>query len=393
MPSGGYIIKITQKKTMKNKRFNELLEKYMTRTASLEEQRELQDWYNSKNNVDVYWQAANVDEEQLLRERLYLNIATRTAAPRSKQQKLWQRISVAAAMLLVVGAGLLLYHYHSNPYGEISYANDVAPGKNSATLTLSNGKQIKITNALNGELANEAGVLISKNRSGELIYQLKDDNAKATNITNTFSTAKGETFQVRLSDGSLIRLNADSKISFSPSFNGSSRRLVSLIGEAYFEIAKDKRHPFILKGKELELEVLGTHFNVSAYDDDAVVKTTLLEGSVKVKAVESPISHLLKPGEQAKLENGKISVAKADIELAVAWKNNEFMFESESIEQIMKMIERWYNVEVIYVGPKPTETFVGVVSRFDNVSKVLSVLQNTGSVKFRIEGRKIYVSK
>ena len=146
-----------------------------------------------------------------------------------------------------------------------------------------------------------------------------------------------------------------------------------------------------MKTDRQQVEVLGTHFNISSYPDDVIEKTTLLEGSVKVTA--SGASIVLKPGQQSRLSEGKLSVTDIDTDLAVAWKNNEFVFESESIENVMKMVERWYNVEVIYVGERTNERFSGTVSRFDHVSRVLQIVEFTGASHFKIQGRKIYVSK
>ena len=167
--------------------------------------------------------------------------------------------------------------------------------------------------------------------------------------------------------------------------------MVKLTGEGYFELAKDKLHPFIVKTNRQEVAVLGTHFNISSYDDDLVEKTTLLEGSVKLSA--SGNSKVLKPGQQAKLYDGKIQINETDTDLAVAWKNNEFVIESESIETIMKMIRRWYNVEVVYIGEKTSQRFSGKVSRFDKMSKVLEIVESTGEAHFEVKGRTVYVSK
>ena len=300
-------------------------------------------------------------------------------------------IGLAAAIALMV-FGLFFFKYQSKDtiLHPQELAADVAPGTYGATLTLANGKKIKLTEASNGELAKEAGILVSKSADGKLVYAV-EGNALDENAQHTFSTAKGETYEVRLPDGSLVHLNAVSSLTYKPSLIEDGKRVVMLSGEAYFEVAKDRQHPFIVKTEGQQIEVLGTHFNISSYPDDSTEKATLLEGSVKVTASGS--SRILKPGQQSRLSDGKLSVSETDTDLAVAWKNNEFVFESESIEHVMKMVERWYNVEVIYVGEKTNERFSGAVSRFDNVSRVLQIIESTRTSHFKIQGRKIYVSK
>lgn len=326
--------------------------------------------------------------------------------PQLHKQKgivLWKRVTTAAAILIVTAAGLLyLSGYMRTTVGmeDVAALNDIVPGKQGATLTLANGKKIRLSNALNGTLAKEEGISVKKTADGQLIYVIEAAPTKAqTDVVgksplatyNTLSTANGETYKVSLPDGSLVVLNARSSLTYSASLIERGKRQVKLSGEAYFEISKDKAHPFVVRTNNQEVEVLGTHFNINSYDDEGVEKTTLLEGSIKMTA--SGVDQLLKPGQQGKLERNKIHVSDVDTDLAVAWKNNEFTFESESITTVMKMVERWYNVEVVYIGDKTTEKFSGRVSRFDNASKLLKIVESTGYVHFKIEGRKIYVSQ
>lgn len=300
-------------------------------------------------------------------------------------------LGVAAAIALMA-FGLFFFKYQSKdevPHPQ-ELAADVAPGTYGATLTLANGKKIKLTEASSGELAKEAGISVSKTADGKLVYSVEEELADL-NAQHTFSTDKGETYEVRLPDGSSVHLNDVSSLTYKPALIENGKRVVKLIGEAYFEVAKDSKHPFIVNTERQQVEVLGTHFNLSSYSDDATEKTTLLEGSIKVTASGS--SRLLKPGQQSRLFEGKLSVSETDTDLAVAWKNNEFVFESETIDNVMKMVERWYNVEVIYVGERTNERFSGAVSRFDKVSRVLQIIESTGASHFKIQGRKIYVSK
>ncbi|RLJ72760.1 FecR family protein [Pedobacter alluvionis] len=311
---------------------------------------------------------------------------------KSKILKLWIKIVAVAAVLAVVYLGVYFFNNQPEKVASVPKVTlyDIKSGGYGATLTLANGRKVSLANASKGEIGRESGIIITKSDDGELVYQVSE-NISDPNATNTLSTARGETYQVRLPDGSLVYLNAASSLTYTTSLIQNGKRIVTLSGEGYFEVAKDKQHPFIVKTGRQEVEVLGTHFNISSYADDEVEKTTLLEGSVKLSA--SGNYKLLRPGQQAKLSAGKITISETDTDLAVAWKNNEFVIESENIETIMKMISRWYNLEVVYLGEKTTQRFSGQVSRFDKLSKVLEIVESTGEARFDLKGRTVYVSK
>jgi len=312
--------------------------------------------------------------------------------PDHKNWRLWPRIAIAAAVAtMVFGAGLFFYNQQQkNGFSNGSAFNKVSPGKQGATLTLSNGKTIHLTDSNNKVLANEAGVVISKSSNGELIYEVK--SATEGSKINTLSTARGETYRLRLPDGSSVWLNAASSLTYASTLYEQGKRRVKLDGEGYFEITEDKAHPFIVESRGQEVQVLGTHFNVEAYREEPIIKTTLLEGSVKV-SLESGVSRTISPGQQVRLFNGSISVEEVDTELSVAWKNNLFLFEDQDLGSIMRMISRWYNVEVKYTDDVMQEKFGGGLSRFDQVSKVLKSLEETGQVHFKLQDRTIYVSR
>ncbi|QDW25838.1 DUF4974 domain-containing protein [Pedobacter sp. KBS0701] len=311
---------------------------------------------------------------------------------KNKVLKLWLKIAAVAAVLAVVYIGV--YFFNNQPEKVVTVptitVHDIKPGGYGATLTMANGRKVSLANVVSGEIGRESGIVITKSGDGKLVYEV-DEKTSDPNASNTLSTARGETYQVRLPDGSLVYLNAASSLTYATSLIENGKRVVTLSGEGYFEVAKDKQHPFVVKTDRQEVEVLGTHFNISSYADDAVEKTTLLEGSVKLSA--SGNSKVLKPGQQAKLIAGKIQIGETDTDLAVAWKNNEFVVESEHIENIMKMIERWYNVEVVYMGEKTNQRFSGKVSRFDKLSKVLEIVESTGEAHFKVKGRTVYVSR
>lgn len=321
----------------------------------------------------------------------------------------WLRIA-AAAIILIAGAGLFFINRQQNADQPVQrYANDISPGKYNATLTLADGKQIILTDAVRGELAKESGIVISKAADGQVVYENRGKQGGQNTEMNTLSTEKGQTFQVLLPDGSRVWLNAASSLRYPASFAALKYRQVELLkGEAYFEVAKDKMHPFIVKSSQQRVEVLGTHFNINAYTDDANVKTTLLEGVVRISSqfphLQMPVgSHsayqpynslLLKPGQQAQISLAGIALVKeADLEDVIAWKEGYFNF-NENIESIMSKVARWYNVDVIYENaPDAGLKLKGKISRTKNLSEILNMLEYTGGLRFKIEGRRVIVRK
>jgi transmembrane sensor len=308
------------------------------------------------------------------------------------------RYAAAATILVAMSIGLYTYlrpeKTGTRPdLQTLSAKNDIAPGKNTATLTLASGKTFKLSDA-------KTGVVIA----AAIQY---NDGSKVTGSPPlaekdqlqmlTASTPRGGTYQVELPDGTHVWLNAATTLKFPSSFTQNAERRVELSGEAYFEVAKDKAHPFIVTTSQQSVKVLGTHFNINAYDEEPAVKTTLLEGAVEVTAGLRNMTNprrVLRPGQQAALtQSGQLSVYDADAALAVAWKNSQFMFDNDRIEVIMRMVQRWYNVDVKYVGDLPDEKFDGEVSRYEHVSEILKTLEATGKIHFKIEGRTIYVSK
>ncbi|WP_285010838.1 FecR family protein [Pedobacter faecalis] len=389
-----------------------LFKKYLDNTCSLEETQHLMNYFQMDEDKELLKEiiidVLAVEDESyetnfaiaevvaMVDRDLFVQIQESTVPKgKSKTLKLWLQITTVAATLAIIGVGVYFFNYRSAKLPaevnvETHGAGVVKPGEFGATLTMTNGRKIRLADASKGEIGRESGIIITKTDDGRLVYEV-DEKVSDPNALNTLSTARGEIYQVRLPDGSLVYLNAASSLTYTAALRQNGKRVVKLMGEGYFEVAKDKLHPFIVKTNRQEIEVLGTHFNISSYADDVVEKTTLLEGSVKLSAAGS--SKVLKPGQQAKLSGGKIQINETDTDLAVAWKNNEFFVESESIETIMKMIGRWYNVEVIYVGEKTKQLFSGKVSRFDKMSKVLEIVESTGEAHFEVKGRTIYVSK
>lgn len=323
-----------------------------------------------------------------------------------KKIRYWPRI--AAAMVLILGAVYFIKRDRwpiANRQSSIVSQNDLPPGRNSATLTLANGKKIVLSDANSGELANESGVVISKTADGQLVYKAIAASVAGADTYNTLSTTKGETFQVRLPDGSLVVLNAESSLTYPTNLNLVSERKVKLYGEAYFEVAKvmvkavnrenkgiEQRKPFIVSTDKQQVEVLGTQFNINSYADELHTRTTLVEGIVKVASLGTKQrSAILKPGQQALNNPDGFLVKNVNITQAIAWKNGTFDFDNEDIQSVMRKISRWYNVAVEFEGNISGERFNGALSRKKNISQMLKMLESTGVVHFKIEGRRIIV--
>lgn len=368
--------------------FKSLIKGYNEGTLSPEQKAMMESWYinqatNSKAELDE-------EKENEIIELLRATLPLKYPKP---SRMWWPRIAAAASIILCLGTAYYFYQ-KTDVTPSVSYAkNNILPGGNKAYLTLADGKRITLTNAKNGTLAQQPGVNITKTSDGELIYSINDlkPEIEGAKNYNTIETPVGGQYQVVLPDGTKVWLNAASSLKFPSTFARLVNRKVELRGEAYFEVAKNKQQPFIVKTAEQEVEVLGTHFNINTYKNEQGVKTTLLEGSVKIhNGVESKI---LKPGEQSTLTNQRFMVKTIDVEEAIAWKKGYFYFNNENIESIMRKLSRWYNVEVQYEGKIPNEGFYGTVSQTKNISQVLSILEKTKGVHFRIEGRRITVMK
>ncbi|TKC07155.1 FecR family protein [Pedobacter frigoris] len=305
-------------------------------------------------------------------------------------------LTAACIALMVAGLATLFYNYPGVKFKNFTVElqeEDIAPGGNKATLTLADGKVITLNEAADGELVNESGIVIRKTGNGQVVYEVTGNNGSQKRpVYNTISTPKGGTYQIVLPDGTRVWLNAASTLKFPSTFANLMNRKVELSGEAYFEAAKDKDHPFIVKSHDQEVKVLGTHFNISSYTDETQTKTTLLEG--KIEVVSGGKTALLKPGQQSTVQATRaINLANADVEAEMAWKNGLFIFDDEPLESIMRKISRWYDVEVVYQDIDKNRLFGGSVSRFDHVSKVLRQLELTGRVHFKIEEGKIIITK
>jgi transmembrane sensor len=300
-------------------------------------------------------------------------------------------IPYAAAAVLLIGVMTYFWTNRSSPAtspqpNTIVHQNDVAPGQSKAVLTLSDGRRIALdSNNINS--LTEQGNLI-KNKNGQLVYQPGSKHTSEV-LYNTLTTARGETYSIVLSDGSTVTLNSASSIRYPIAFPNGDRK-IEVTGEAFFDVAHDAAHPFIVSKGGIEVTVLGTQFNVNTYEDE-IPRVTLIKGSVKV-ALEKQPPVFIKPGQQAFVSNDNhLKVTDhVNLEEVMAWKNGRFYFDNASITTVMTQLQRWYNIEVVYEGAKPTQVFGGELQRNLNLSQIIRALEHTG-VRFKIEGRRVIV--
>jgi hypothetical protein len=387
-----------------------LFEKYIRNECSNEEKRELMAFIEQPQNeevlkglIDDYIANSDTEEELnpekanlILRRILRRNDAAPVSLASKKNGPGF--LFRAAAILLFTAIGVYFWKYYqsSDQHAEqpsaalIQKAKDaVIPGGNHATLRRSNGTLFLLDSLKDGSIS-EGSIHIEK-RDGMLIYSLSEDKNLKTDqvVYNTLTTPAGGQYQVLLPDGSKVWLNAASSLYFPSAFKGNTRE-VSIQGEAYFEVAHDTHRPFDVKVEGMVVRVLGTHFNINAYKDDSNIRTSLLEGSIRIKT--GNISKLLEPGQQGILKtgDGALDVKDADMNQVIAWKNGLFDFTGSDFYTIMHQIGRWYNVDIEFAGEIPRRDFEGKISRKAQLSEILQILE-LQNLKFEVNGKKIVV--
>jgi transmembrane sensor len=393
----------------KKERFSYLFTRYSDQTATPQEIAEFSamvDQSMSDEELSSYleqlWEDMQIQEPLFSIEKSevmlgnILNSGTAaeslTANHRTAKRYIW--LKVAATTGLIVTASFLGRSlWVPTPLKTAktikhSIAHDALPGGNRAILKLANGKTFSLDSSANGILANQGALKITKLANGQLLCTV-NGTTSVPSANNLISTPRGGTYQIVLADGTKVWLNAASSLSFPSAFTGKTRN-VTVTGEAYFEVRKNPGMPFIVTTKNEEIEVLGTHFDVSCYEDETASRTTLLEGIVKINSKGN--TQLLKPGQQAMLlSNGVIRVNTiTDAASAIAWKNGEFAFNDASIQEVMKQVSRWYDVSIVYEGKISTHQLTGSISRQVNASELLGMLSYAG-IKFKIEGKKITI--
>ena len=369
---------------MDQESFHHLLQKYLDGSASGEEVQALHDWYRSSAADEVSWPLEGPEEMDGVRarmlERLRLEVREDVVPIRSRRRAGAWLSAAAVVLLLLAGAAYLRFPDRVAP--PVAAVHDLLPGGNKATLILGGGQAITLDSAAPAVLATQEGVVVQKNGRGQLVYSIAAA-APGDVAYNTILTPNGGTYAVTLSDGTRVWLNAGSSLKYPVRFTGNARE-VDLTGEAYFEVAPATAMPFSVRCLGQTIEVLGTHFNVNAYSNESVIRTTLLEGRVRVGSV------LLEPGEQSRVgADRQVRVVKGiDTAEVMAWKNGMFQFDAADIGTVMRQIGRWYDVDVVYEGKLPDDHFRGKIPRNVNASQVLRILA-IGGIDFTIEGKKI----
>lgn len=379
---------------MERNRLNDLLEKYKKGIASARESKELNDWYRELAEQSSEFPEDENDTYQEMLDRL------KEATPPVSKAVSWPKFIAAASIIAMIGAGtFFILHKKQNPASQIAGLRDITAGTNKAILTLYNGHKISLTDAQNGKLTSQQGVTITKAANGQIVYHMdniagSDDQINSSTVKqayNTITTPAGGQFQIVLPDGSVVWLNASSSIKFPVSFAGLKQRNVELTGEGYFSVKHNEQLPFKVTTRSQVTEDIGTEFNIEAYEDATAIKTTLVQGAVKVTSGVNNV--LLKPGQQAIANNG-LRVTAVNTEDVIAWKNGYFQFEDETLDHIMKSISRWYDVRISFTDDSLKNARYGfVTTRMTNISALLKLIEDTGDVHFKLEGDTIIVSR
>lgn len=382
--------------------FLALYQKYINGQCTPME-KELLDSYSDEMKLQGDDWTDDLVDEQDVRNRIWqkLNDSRKVVeiTPRKKANYRW--MAAAAVLLIALFAGLFFIKGEKPKQQAVTgiaknKQQQIVPGSNKAYLTLANGANIILDDAKNGEIAAKTGIKVSKTANGVLVYHFTKTSpeavASAAPEFNTITTPRGGQYKVELVDGTKVWLNAASSLRFPQAFTGTDRQ-VELTGEAYFEVAKNKEKPFIVKANGAQVQVLGTHFNVNAYSDNNNITTTLLEGSVRMSNASSAV--MLVPGQQGSAgENGAaIKVSKADTEENMAWINGFFVFHDESIVNVMKQVSRWYDVDIEYRDNVQQNEFGGTISRYKNINELLNNMQLTRTIHYKIEGRRVIIMK
>lgn len=309
-------------------------------------------------------------------------------------------LKVAASITLVSSVLYFTSRFREGaPVNDVAIESPLTIPQNNAVLTLADGSTIALDQVEKGTVALQGGIRLEKTASGDIVYHIDSESATSPNAYNSIATAKGNQYAITLPDGSKAWLNASSSLRYPVKFAADQRR-VQMTGEVYFEISKvdsdspgkEKAIPFFVQTDKQEIRVLGTHFNVNAYEDEPYVITTLVEGSVRVTATADGQSVLLTPGQQSVL-NKNILVRSANLEQQIAWTKGDFIFHAERLDAILRKVSRWYDVEIECPDHLGRLTFDGIVSRSQPLSTIIDMIQSTGKAKIKLEGRRITVTE
>ncbi|MGN6494351.1 MAG: FecR family protein [Agriterribacter sp.] len=374
-----------------------LVQKYFDKTATDEEVETLNNWYQSFNDEEVVVHTKESEHTIFarLKGRLQKLLQKRNSIFTLSRHSFIRIAAIFLCLILIASLFYLIYSGGSTALPQqnaitVTSVDEIKPGGNKAVLTLADGTTVVLDSSANGTLGTQGNTNIIKLGNGELRYKNGSalPGASAT-LYNTIATPRGGQYAIELADQTKVWLNSSSSIRFPTDFRDSVRE-VEITGEAYFEVAHHPTKPFKVKVNDAYIRVLGTHFNVMAYSNEATINTTLLQGSLI--AGNNKTSRLLTRGNQARIsKNGAIEFVKdADTEEAVAWRSGRFLFNSSDMYSMMRQVERWYNIDVDFKGDIGLH-FSGQLNRYANVSELLRKLELTNEVHFEIENGKITV--
>ncbi|MEJ2884306.1 FecR family protein [Pedobacter sp. GR22-6] len=372
---------------MSNEELDILVKKYLDNTCSPQERAALESWYNKETELSEVHEDS-VDYQKL-ESAIWKSLEKDTQLPRRIN---WPVISGAAAVLLL--CSVLYFHNPQQATQPVKQENQtvnrILPGGNKAELLLADGSIVPLSDANTGLLAKQGEVTISKPEEGRISYQASAAQTEENISFNTLRTPKGGQYQIDLPDGTRVWLNSASSLKFPTAFSDVERR-VEVSGEVYFEVAVNKKKPFKVASAGQTVVVLGTHFNVNAYPEERLIRTSLLEGSVKVISERKSVT--IKPGQQTVFDTQtqETTVQDMDADAVLAWQKGYFQFNNEDIRSIMRKLSRWYDIEVEYSDKFIDQRFNGSVSRFEEAAKVLRMLEYTGTVHFKTKGRRVTV--
>ncbi|GAA4791041.1 DUF4974 domain-containing protein [Olivibacter ginsenosidimutans] len=387
---------------MNRNRLQYLLERYQKSVCSAEELKELDDWYRSLNYGDHAFEQEikSREEKEQLSDILFEGFQKRLANEKEPLPTInrWYPLAAAAVLLFVAGA-VLFFVYPKTDVKKPSVASNktqILPGSNKAILTLADGEQVVLDDATTHGIPDQYGMKLTRVDSSLLTYSIANGRAPqhAEELAyNTIETPRGGQYQVMLPDGTKVWLNAATILRYPVKYSTNERK-VELSGEAYFEVAANKSQPFIVVTGKQEINVLGTHVNVKSYKDEQLTSTTLISGSVRVHDLNTDESVILTPGQQAntRLMSKKMSITAVNAQDVVSWKNGYMVFDNQDIYSIMKVISRWYNVDVVYSQVDKKERFGGTFSRYAHLQHILENLEQIGSARFSVQGREVVVS-
>lgn len=386
---------------MKEQRLNHLFDLYLNQAANPAEEAEL---------MQLLADPTLTEERQKLVENAYDKLPAEYTLPdiqantiynkitEDAQQlriNVWRRISVAASIIFAVAFGsyflfLKKDHLQNTATQRVALKDVTAPKGSKAMIQLANGNTVLLNSINSGTLASQGNIKVLKEANGEIVYSGEETEVSYNTLVNPRGS---NVVNITLQDGSKVWLNSESSIKYPTAFSGKDRK-VELTGEAYFEVTHNTAMPFKVNvaGKE-EVEVLGTHFNINSYEDEPSVRTTLLEGSVKVN--KDLASILIKPGDQAVLSGNDVNFTvktNVDMDAVIAWKNGYFSFQNAGIKSIMKSFSRWYNIDVVYEGIIPQIKFSGEMGRNLSLNEVLSTLKGF-DIHYKIDGNQLLIGQ